>query len=185
MTKYYFIILAFLTACSSNIGDSPIESIIQTNSERPEMLLINSSGKSVILDSTLTVNFTYSFFIDKHEVTCEEYRDLIKDADCKSTKLPITNITFYDAILYANAKSKSEKLDTVYSYTDAVFDLEAHCTRLSGYAFHPDRNGYRLPTEAEWVFVASQNWNPQKGWNADNSKYEIHEPCTADTTDGA
>ena len=59
-------------------------------------------------------------------------------------------------VLFANEKSKIEDLDTVYEYSSAEFDKDGHCVELAGLSFHLDRNGFRLPTEAEWVKVASQ-----------------------------
>ena len=54
-------------------------------------------------------------------------------------------------VLFANEKSKIEDLDTVYEYSSAEFDKDGHCVELAGLSFHLDRNGFRLPTEAEWI----------------------------------
>lgn len=59
-------------------------------------------------------------------------------------------------VLFANEKSKIEDLDTVYEYSGVEFDKDGHCVSLTGFSFHIDRKGFRLPTEAEWVKVASQ-----------------------------
>ena len=134
----------------------------------------------------MEVKLDYDYFLDIHEVTCGEYRNLakkklVKDfGKCENDSLPLANVTYYDAILYANAKSKSEKRDTAYTYTQATFDSEGHCTNLEGFAFHPDVDAYRLPTEAEWALAASKGWDPKnKSWNADNSDFKAHAVCSA------
>ena len=129
----------------------------------------------------MKVLLNYDFSIGKHEVTCREFNDMMKSAgtslDCESGDLPATNLTYYDAVLFANARSKAEGFDTAYSYTAAVFDTEKHCSNLEGFAFHPEKEGYRLPTEAEWTYVANLNWRPDSAWTADNSGFKLHEVC--------
>ena len=134
----------------------------------------------------MEVKLDYDYFLDIHEVTCGEYRALAKEqklkdfGKCENDSLPLANVTYYDAVLYANAKSKSEKRDSAYTYTKATFDSEGHCTNLEGFAFHPDVDAYRLPTEAEWVLAASKGWDPKnKSWNADNSDFKAHAVCSA------
>ena len=137
-------------------------------SERPAM--------EVILD--------YDFYMGIHEITCGEYASVAKKAKlktfkkCENDSLPLTDITYYDAILFANAKSKLENRDTVYSYRSAIFDEEKHCTDLEGFAFHPGIEGYRLPTEAEWVYAATRAWDVKKSWNNENSEYKLHTVCS-------
>ena len=171
-----------LVACGSDKGSSSHDSldlVIQDDAKHSGMVLLKTSGKSTRLDSKLTAEFTYDFSIARREVTCGEFAKHIKKVDCGDSEFPVTNVTFFDAVLYANKKSKEEKLDTAYSYSEAHFDSEGHCTNLDGYAFHADAGAYRLPTEAEWTIAAQQNWNPEIAWNADNSDYKLHEPCTA------
>ena len=36
--------------------------------------------------------------------------------DCEGDSLPATNLTYYDAVLYANERSKAEGFDTAYTY---------------------------------------------------------------------
>lgn len=139
-------------------------------SERPAM--------KVILD--------YDFYLGIHEFTCGEFQELTKIEDlkdfssCENDSLPLADVTYYDAALIANAKSKSEKKDTAYTYRSKTYDSENHCINLEGFAFNPEANAYRLPTEAEWVLAASQSWDPKKfSWNADNSDFKSHPICTA------
>ena len=134
----------------------------------------------------MKVRLDYDFNLDIHEVTCGEYREIAKKMSlkkfgkCENDSLPLSDVTYYDAVLFANAKSKNGKRDTAYAYGNAVYDAEEHCTNLEALAFHPEADAYRLPTEAEWVLAASQGWNPAKySWNADNSEYHAHAVCSA------
>ena len=177
-------IFASLLVCCSDSGTSSNESsgsFIRNDAKHAGMMIVVAKDSSTKMGSKQTVKFTYDFSMDKHEVTCSDFSKFIKKIKCDNPELPITNVTFFDAILFANEKSKNEKLDTAYSYTAAKFDSEGHCTELTGYAFHAELDAYRLPTEAEWTLVASKNWDPKKGWNADNSDYKLHKPCTAES----
>mgnify|MGYP002621742821 CR=1 FL=1 len=131
----------------------------------------------------MQVKLDYDFYMGKSEITCGEYASIAKKShlktfeDCPNDSLPITNITYFDAILFANAKSKVLKYDTVYTYTQANFDSDKHCIHLEGLIFHTDVEGFRLPTEAEWVYAATRDWNVQKAWFSDNSNFELHPVC--------
>ena len=142
------------------------------------------------LDSKAKVNerpemrarFDYDFSIGRHEVTCGEFNSVMENVsglvlDCDNDSLPATSLTFYDAVLLANERSKSEGFDTAYTYASAVFDSEKHCTALDGFAYRPEVNAYRLPTEAEWILVASSEWNAEHSWTAENSDYKLHRVC--------
>ncbi len=142
---------------------------------------ILSKGDSVKLEATgLVARFTYDFYIGDHEVTQGEYFQMtgVPFAEGKEN-FPVMNVTFYDAVLYANALSRSMKLDSVYSWTSKSIDANGKCVYLDGFRTNYSANGYRLPTEAEWVYAAKNGWNPKAaGWNSENSDYASHEVCS-------
>ena len=139
------------------------------------MIRVPASDIKVNLAEKMDAKLTYDYLIGIHEVTCGEYGDIT----CSDENLPVANVTFFDAVLFANAKSKSEKLDTVYTYSGATFDSQNHCTHLENFATLFDKKGYRLPTEAEWVKAALQGWDVNNGWNSGNSGGVPHAVCTA------
>ena len=150
-----------------------------------DMALIRSKGKSVVLGTddksapvnerpSMEVTFDYDFLIGTHEVTCGEI-----GLECEDS-LPATDVTLYEAILYANKRSVAEGFDTAYSYTMAQFDETGICTSLEGLKFDPRKKAYRLPTEAEWVYAASMNWHPERSWNNKNSDFKLHKICTSE-----
>ena len=180
------------TADSLQGKDSTTNSIPKTTGITDMILL---SGGTVTLGSNdanfkanekpaMKVSLDYSFYMDIHEVTCGEYATVAKKAKlktfgkCQNDSLPITDITYYDAVLYANAKSKLDKRDTAYTYKNATYSNEKHCTFLEGLAVHMDVDAFRLPTEAEWVYAATQAWDTKKSWNSGNSGYKLHNVCS-------
>ena len=132
----------------------------------------------------LRVILNYDFSMGKHEVTCAEFKKVMGttfDERCRkknSDLLPVTNVTYYDVVLYANERSKREGYDTAYSYKSMVFDAAGNCISMEGLVFHPEVDAYRLPTEAEWILVADRHWNPTAEWNALNSNFEPKNVCS-------
>ena len=135
----------------------------------------------------MKVLLNYDFHMGIHEVTCGEYAKVAKKTElntfgkCENDSLPLTDVTYYDAILFANAKSKLDEYDTAYTYSKAIYDSEGHCTNLEGFAFHAEVNAFRLPTEAEWVYAATKAWNAKNSWNNGNSEYKLHPVCSMGT----
>ena len=185
----------FWSGCSNSTsyGDGTDEDISRfLKSEKDTldgMRRIYAAGASIMLGTNdvsaksnerpaMRVEFSYDFSIARAEVTCGEYNRLMEHKLKCEKKLPVTNVTFFDAVLMANARSKKEGFDTVYTYEGTTFDYGGHCTGLEGFAFHPGVNGYRLPTEAEWTLVAMQGWSYTKAWTADNSNYEVQQGCS-------
>ena len=182
-------------SCSNSVGVSAEKKpLVDVSTDTLAGMLRVQTLKSVTvlgtLDSKAKVNerpemrarFDYDFSIGRHEVTCGEFNSVMENVsglvlDCDNDSFPATSLTFYDAVLFANERSKSEGFDTAYTYASAVFDSEKHCTALDGFAYRPEVNAYRLPTEAEWILVASSEWNAEHSWTAENSNYKLHRVC--------
>ena len=87
-------------------------------------------------------------YVSDHEVTQAEYKAVIGSNPSSNRiadnpdNLPVENVTWLEAIKYCNKLSENEGLDPCYK----IDGNEVTCT-LSA-------NGYRLPTEAEWEYIA-------------------------------
>ena len=187
--------IAFLGGCSNSVNySSEKESQLEIGLDSLEGMVRVKTGESVVRLGTndelakvnerpqMQVMLNYEFMMGEHEVTCGEFNDLMRKSiglalECDGDSFPATNLTYYDAVLFANERSKLEKRDTVYTYVNAVFDSDRHCTNLEGFAFHPEVSAYRLPTEAEWVLVAGAFWKKSQAWTAENSGYKLHKVC--------
>ncbi len=207
MKKSFFLTLfiIFFVSCTNDASKLSIPEMESSSSAAQDSIEISIEGMIHLAKGTTTVgsddkNFKanerpamqvkldYDFYMGKSEITCGEYASIAKKShlktfeDCPSDSLPITDITYFDAILFANAKSKVLKYDTVYTYTQANFDSDNHCIQLEGLNFHTDVEGFRLPTEAEWVYAAAKNWNVQKAWFSENSGFKLHPVCQFSTS---
>jgi len=82
------------------------------------------------------------FYMDKLEVTQEEYQRVMGDnpSKVKAKKNPVEQVRWSDAVRYCNARSRLDGLEPAY-------DLKTWACRF-------EADGYRLPSEAEWEYAA-------------------------------
>lgn len=194
MRCFLILLIALLCACTEsnnaswkegpdvNIAVDSLFGMMRISSKGKVSLGTNNTSAKSNERPEMKVELDYDFSIGRYEVRCDEFNKLMRPSiglslKCAYGNYPATDLTYYDAVLYANERSKSEGFDTAYTYVSARFDEEKHCTNLEGFAFHPEANAFRLPTEAEWVLVASANWSPNEAWVAENSDYKLHEVC--------
>lgn len=113
----------------------------------------------------MTSNVTLSsFYIDKYEITQESYQSIMGSNPsffAGYPNRPVEQVTWYNAIEYCNRRSINEELIPCYSYgsfgtnpdnwppgwdTNSANHVNVSCNWIA--------NGYRLPTEMEWMFAA-------------------------------
>ena len=121
-------------------------------------------------DETQHEVFVGSFYMDPYETTQGDYTRLVGENPSTFTgaDLPVENISWLEAIRYANAKSTDAGLTPVYTITE------------SGVTWALSANGYRLPTEAEWEFACRAGtktpFNTEKSLSAAEANFYGHYP---------
>ena len=131
------------------------------------------------------VFLSYSFAMMKSEVTQQLYHQLMSKNPSEHTdcpRCPVENVSWFDAVQFANALSIREKYEPCYIIEEEIvtWPKKFSC------------NGWRLPTEAEWE-KAARGQQPYRyagaddpaliGWYESNSQSTTHHVCTKQVND--
>jgi len=117
-----------------------------------------------------------SFLMDKYELIQEQYVKLVgsNPSSFKGIGRPVDTISWADAVLYCNLRSRAEGLESCYDEESETWQCDFQAS------------GYRLPTEAEWEYACRAGAETEHyfgrdpsalkkfGWYIDNSFKKTH-----------
>jgi formylglycine-generating enzyme required for sulfatase activity len=166
MKKAFFIIPFLLTLSLHSFGATLYAGMKTIPSANDSFFMGFSSDSTKGPDAVLwgpyaccvgkhLVKFTYNFYIDSTMVTQADFQALMgfnPSGHTGNGLLPVESLTWYDAALYCNARSKRDNLDTVYKFTSITKSGQS-CNGLGNLSYDIKKSGYRIPTNAEYEYA--------------------------------
>ncbi len=146
-------------------------------------IIWNAGAESFGLDGSTFNNGTSdvtisSFYIDKYELTQSGYQAVMGENPSHfsgNLDRPVEQVSWFNAIEYCNRRSVLEGLTPCYSYSTYGTNPDdwpsGWNTRYSNHTnvnCNWTANGYRLPTEMEWMFAA-KGGNQSQGYTYSGS----------------
>ncbi len=142
---------------------APGRIVVSGNPYNPEMVSITGTGTDAndiayqmgqagVAEPVHSVKVS-NFYIGKYEVTNGEYRNF--DSTKPSDNKPVTDVSWYNATAYCNWLSTKMGFELCYSDTNADGNLDT---------VDITKNGYRLPTEAEWEYACRSGSTTKYYW---------------------
>jgi formylglycine-generating enzyme required for sulfatase activity len=105
-----------------------------------------------------TANITVSSFrMSQHEITGEQYAAVTGVSDpsffASISNNPVEQVSWYDAVEFCNKLSSNDGLTSVYTITNRT-PATGYPITTATVSSNSSANGYRLPTEMEWMWAA-------------------------------
>ncbi|MBI5821006.1 MAG: SUMF1/EgtB/PvdO family nonheme iron enzyme [Verrucomicrobia bacterium] len=105
-----------------------------------------------------------AFLMDRTEITQQQFAKLMRDnpspSHFRGPDRPVEQVSWSEAALYCNLRSKDEGLQPCYDETTAKCNFAA--------------NGYHLPTEAEWEYACRAGTTTGYSFGADPRQLSQH-----------